>query len=147
MDFKEAVGRHVRQGVKTTEVLFQIPNEDEWHKTVIDGKRTPYELAKHLALLFEADLMLAKGATAEQMSQFYAEDVPIDELSNRMQASAVIFEEALRTGFETKPSYWGVLDTDAGWCIEMVGHFYHHRAQFFDQLVLLGHVIDLQLFE
>lgn len=147
MDFKEAVIRHVRQGVETTELLFQIPNTDDWEKTVIEGKRTPYELAKHLALLFEADLMLAQGATAEEMRQFYAEDVPVDELSNRMHASSVIFEEALREGFEPKRTYWGVLDTDAGWCIEMVGHFYHHRAQFFDQLVLLGHAIDVQLFE
>ncbi|WP_114569717.1 DinB family protein [Exiguobacterium flavidum] len=147
MDFKKAVTRHVRQGVETTHILFQIPNEEDWHKKVIDGKRTPYEIAKHLALLFEADLMIAKGATAEEMRRFYDQDVPIADLSDRMSASAVLFEEALRNGFETRQTYWGVHDTDAGWCIEMVGHFYHHRAQFFDQLVLLGHVIDFQLFE
>lgn len=146
-DWQEALGRHVRVGVRTTRSLIRLIRSEDWDKRPVPGKRSVYEVAVHLAVLLEADLRIATGATADEMAQFYAIPVPPDQLVDRLEQSWQYYQDRSATGFSTKTTYWGVTDSSAGWLLEAAVHLYHHRSQLFDYLNLLGYDIKLDLFE
>lgn len=146
-EWQEAVLRHVGVGVRTTRSLIQLIRPEDWDKRPIPGKRSVYEVAVHLAVLLEADLRIATGATASEMSDFYAVPVPVDQIVERLEQAFHAYEQQLMTGFSTRSTYWGVTDSAPGWLMEAAVHLYHHRSQLFDYLNLLGYEIDLALFE
>ncbi|MGI1805370.1 DinB family protein [Exiguobacterium sp. TDN 0502] len=146
-DWERALIRHVGVGVKTSKALFEKIEVKDWDERPIPGKRTVGEVAVHLAVLLEADLLLAEGATAEAMQAFYAEPVTRDQLSERIDRAFRIYQEKLTTGFVARPTYWGVDDSMNGWAIEATVHLYHHRSQLFDYLNILGYELEISLFE
>ena len=146
-EWQEALQRHVAVGVRTTSRLMERIRPDDWEKQPIPGKRSVYEVAAHLAVLLEADLRIATGATAEEMARFYAIPVPPDQLADRLDQSWQYYQDRLAGGFATAPTYWGVADSSSGWLMEAAVHLYHHRSQLFDYLNLLGYDIELALFE
>nr|WP_251132426.1 DinB family protein [Exiguobacterium sp. s105] len=146
-EWQQALQRHVAVGVRTTSRLMEVIQPDDWQKRPIAGKRSVYEVAAHLAVLLEADLRIATGATAEEMAQFYAIPVPTGQLVDRLDQSWQYYQDRLAGGFATEPTYWGVRDSSSGWLVEAAVHLYHHRSQLFDYLNLLGYDIELALFE
>ncbi|MCT4780208.1 MULTISPECIES: DinB family protein [Exiguobacterium] len=146
-EWQTALRRHVGVGVRTTKELIRLIQADDWQKRPIPGKRSVYEVAVHLAVLLEADLRIATGASASEMADFYAIPVPIDQIVDRLDESFQYYEQRLMTGFLTRPTYWGVADGSTGWLLEAAVHLYHHRSQLFDYLNLLGYEMDLALFE
>ncbi|WP_214850302.1 DinB family protein [Exiguobacterium sp. s193] len=146
-EWQEALQRHVAVGVRTTRELIQLIRPDDWEKQPIPGKRSVYEVAAHLAVLLEADLRIATGATASEMARFYAIPVPPNQLTDRLDQSWQYYQDRLACGFATEPTYWGVADSSSGWLMEAAVHLYHHRSQLFDYLNLLGYDIKLDLFE
>ncbi|WP_313586301.1 DinB family protein [Exiguobacterium sp.] len=146
-DWERALIRHVSVGVKTSKVLFKKIEAKDWNTQPILGKRTVGEVAVHLAVLLEADLMLAEGATAEAMQAFYAEPVTCNQLSERIDQAFRVYQEKVTVGFLTRPTYWGVTDSMNGWAIEAAVHLYHHRSQLFDYLNILGYELEISLFE
>lgn len=146
-DWERALIRHVGVGVKTSKVLFKKIEAKDWDARPIPGKRTVGEVAVHLAVLLEADLLIAAGANAETMETFYAEPVTRDQLCDRIDRAFRIYQEKLTTGFMTRPTYWGVDDSMNGWAIEAAVHLYHHRSQLFDYLNILGYELKISLFE
>lgn len=146
-DWERALIRHVGVGVKTSKVLFKKIEAKDWDARPIPGKRTVGEVAVHLAVLLEADLLIATGANAETMETFYAEQVTRDQLCDRIDRAFRIYQEKLTTGFMTRPTYWGVDDSMNGWAIEAAVHLYHHRSQLFDYLNILGYELKISLFE
>lgn len=146
-DWQQALDRHVGVGVRTTRALIRLIQPEDWDKHPIPGKRSVYEVAVHLAVLLEADLRIATGATADEMGQFYAIPVPPDQLVDRLDRSWQYYQDRLASGFATEPTYWDVSDSSAGWLMEAAVHLYHHRSQLFDYLNLLGYDIKLNLFE
>ncbi|WP_294747011.1 DinB family protein [uncultured Exiguobacterium sp.] len=146
-DWEYALIRHVSVGVKTSKALFEKIEVQDWDAQPIPGKRTVGEVAVHLAVLLEADLMLAEGATAETMQAFYATPVLRDQLSERIDQAFQVYQEKVTAGFSTRPTYWGVTDSMNGWTIEAAVHLYHHRSQLFDYLNILGYELKISLFE
>lgn len=146
-DWQQALDRHVGVGVRTTRALIQLIQPEDWDKRPISGKRSVYEVAVHLAVLLEADLRIATGATADEMAQFYAAPVPSGQLIDRLDQSWRYYQDRLTTGFAAETTYWGVSDSSTGWLLEAAVHLYHHRSQLFDYLNLLGYDIQLDLFE
>ena len=92
-DWERALIRHVSVGVKTSKVLFEKIEAQDWDAQPIPGKRTVGEVAVHLAVLLEADLMIAEGATAEAMQAFYAEPVMCNQLSERINQAFRVYQE------------------------------------------------------
>lgn len=146
-DWERALLLHVGVGVKTSKVLFEKIEAEDWDARPIPGKRTVGEVAVHLAVLLEADLLIASGVTAETMETFYVKPVTRDQLSERIDRAFCIYQEKLTTGFVTRPTYWGVEDSMNGWAIEAAVHLYHHRSQLFDYLNILGYELKISLFE
>ena len=117
-------------------------------------KRSIGELAFHLAIVMQADMLIMNGSSAEEMDRFYQMKEE-DTLEGMQKALSEGFEmlAAVYHSFSEKElaepmvSYWGVSYTRYEWLLEVIAHLYHHRAQLHLMLTAIGAEMDVPLFE
>lgn len=119
----------------------------------LKGKRSLQELLSHLVIIGEADCMIAKGYTGEQMTAFYkgkqrgSKAEMLKELGRSLKYLKEYFysleEEELVEEFTT---YWGEVYSRYEWLIQIVAHLHHHRVQVYDMMMQLGMEAEVTLF-
>ncbi|KKO54305.1 DinB family protein [Paenibacillus sp. DMB20] len=131
-----SVLHQIEFAVHTLVRMIEILEENDLEKRPSPDKRSIGEVLEHLATLFEADWRISKGASKEEMDEFYAgisypslESIKEGLLSNyetlRSRYSKLSNEELLAK----TTSYWGVTYTRYEWLLEILAHLYHHRGQ------------------
>lgn len=119
-----------------------------------ENKRSVRELFVHLALLCKADYFIMEGHSQKYMKEFYLQAQPHtkQEIKECMSDSFHFLSEVSAKFTETelneqKASYWGTVYSRFEWLLQILSHFYHHRAQIHSFLVINGCILDVKLFE
>lgn len=124
---------------------------------IYPGGRTCFELLTHIALIPEADVMLIKGASADEMQDYYhywqKEVTSIEVFEARLELSMNILMDFYNQLEEdellnTKMTYWQTRQTYLDWLLIILTHLTHHRAQLHSAVKQFGGEIEtIQLFE
>lgn len=141
--------------VTSTSELISSIEESEWKVRPTDGKFSIGELIGHIALICEADLRIADGASETEMSAFYNSRTPkskeqaIVELAHSFEQLKTVYlpldDDQLQ---KTHTAYWGVSYSRFEWLLETLVHLTHHRGQLHSLIVhSLGNDPKIALFE
>lgn len=141
--------------VTSTSELISTIEESVWEMRPTDGKFSIGELISHIALICEADLRIANGASETEMSAFYSSNTPkskeqaITELAHsfeQLKNSYLPLDESQLQEIHT--AYWGVSYSRFEWLLETLVHLTHHRGQLHSMIVhSLGKDPKIALFE
>ncbi|WP_110113366.1 DinB family protein [Bacillus sp. CGMCC 1.16541] len=152
--YVQGVLHQLSVAISTVLTMMEELSEEELDQGPIQGKRSMRELLSHLSLVIKADYLISTEATEEEMGYFYATHSPttLSEMKTTLKEGykevALTYhrmtDEMLQ---EKKEAYWGVSYTRFDWLLEIMNHFYHHRAQFHLYLVLSEKDPDIPLFE
>lgn len=120
-----------------------------------ENKLSIGQLAAHLSLICQADLLISDEASEEQMSIFYSSNhlQTILEVKETLLANYNLLENRYleytkEELMQTTTSYWGVSYTRFEWLLEISSHLYHHRGQLHAMLVhCVGKDPEVALFE
>lgn len=135
----------------SVEALFSEIQPDQLQWQARDNMWKLIDLANHLAQIPSTDLAIPQGATREQIQEIehsLRRENPA-ELFAVWQAGAAkvkaYYESMSAEDFETKvtQAFYGQGATQQEWLLEMITHAYHHRAQLFTYLKMLGRPIDM----
>ncbi|TSB45941.1 DinB family protein [Alkalicoccobacillus porphyridii] len=140
--------------IKTIEIADQLTPED-LHKRPTPDKHSIRELLEHLALICQADLLIASGASQQEMDEYYAKHSikEFDQIKKSMLDNYSTLEETYLNYSDEElkapvTSFWGVTYTRYEWLLEIVAHLYHHRGQLHAILVHYYKMdLRVQLFE
>lgn len=138
----EQVFHQLELVVTSTSELISSIEESDWEVRPTEGKFSIGELVGHLALICDADLRIADGASETEMRAFYSSNTP------RSKEQAVIqlahsFKQ-LKTFYlpltdsqlqKIHTAYWGVSYSRFEWLLEILVHLTHHRGQLHSMLV------------
>jgi uncharacterized damage-inducible protein DinB len=130
--------------------ILRLARPDDYQFSPGRGMRTLFECCNHLAQIPLVDLRILRGAKQDEVRE-------LEESLNREDVEA--WCELLREGnsevrrfMETLTfdayengsgtAFYGRTQTHAQWLLEIVTHMYHHRAQVFLYLKLLGYPVD-----
>ncbi|WP_025027838.1 DinB family protein [Caldalkalibacillus mannanilyticus] len=120
---------------KTIEIIDKLEESDLQKKPSAD-KRSIGELLEHIAIICKADLLIANGATQEEMNIFYSSVTykTRSELKNGLIQNFELLEEKYLNYTEQElqqeiTSFWGVTYSRYEWLLEILSHIYHHRGQ------------------
>ncbi len=151
----EQVFHQLELVVASTVELISSIEESDWEIRPTDGKFSIGELIGHLALICEADLRIANGASESEMSSFYgskplpSKEQAIIELMygfERLKNVYLPLSEGQLQKMHT--AYWGVSYSRFEWLLEMLVHLTHHRGQLHSMIVhSLGKDPKTALFE
>jgi len=140
--------------VKNCERLLGMirPEHADYRPVAAEGVRIRNlsELANHLAQIPQVDTGIMRGLPEDEIQRLERELLRREphelikvlreghaELNRFMeQMSMAQFEAGSGTAF------YGRTQTYAAWLLEVVTHLYHHRAQLFSYLKLLGYQVD-----
>ena len=112
--------------------------------------RTLLELANHLAQVPAADYRIMRGDAETQVSAYEEElrrESPDDWRSVMREGAADLaryVEHLTHDNYENGSctAYYGRTQTNAQWLLEVITHIYHHRAQLFTYLKILGYDVN-----
>ncbi len=116
------------------------------------GVRSLLELGNHFAAVPLVDLAILQSNSHQVVETI--EDTlhgagPVDwiEIFERgARAVAEFFERMSEEDFETRMSraHYGMANEQSIWLLEMLGHIYHHRGQFYAYLRMLNVKVDVE---
>jgi uncharacterized damage-inducible protein DinB len=125
----------------TVEMIDQLEESDLLKRPTPD-KYSIGELLEHIAKICKADLLIANGATQEEMSDFYSSLAYKDlhEIKAGIRTNFELLEETYRSYSEVElqqkvTSFWGISYSRYEWLLEVSAHVYHHRGQLHAMLV------------
>jgi len=116
------------------------------------GVRSLLELGNHFAAVPLVDLATLQG-NPHQVTETIEDTLhgagPTDwiEIFERgARAVAEFYERLTEEEFETKTSraHYGTANEQSVWLLEMLGHIYHHRGQFYAYLRMLNVRVDIE---
>lgn len=152
--YVQAVIHQLQIAVKTVLDMYEVMEEESLDQKPIPEKRSIRELSSHLSILMKADLLIMEGNSKEGMNLFYKNSTPhtieemkkvlvsgFEDLSQKYQSYSI---EELN---EIKASYWGVPYSRFEWLLQIMAHFYHHRAQLHMFLSESKNMDNINLFE
>jgi len=135
--------------------ILALARPDDLDFRPTDRMRSLRELGHHLAQVPAVDLAIMRGLKQEEVQ---AEE---DRLTQQAEGSALpggwagvlgggakelarYMETLTLNDFEagSGSAFYGRTQTNAQWLLETVNHMYHHRAQFFTYLKLLGYDVN-----
>ncbi|HYG57721.1 MAG TPA: DinB family protein [Symbiobacteriaceae bacterium] len=125
------------------------PDQVDWRPR--ENMRTLLELANHLAQVPAVDLKILQGGSEEEVRAL--------EASQYRYGPAELIH-VWRTGLDAVAEFYGALSPEqyeqqvgkafyghtaplSEWLLEIITHSYHHRAQFFTYLKMLGRPVDM----
>jgi uncharacterized damage-inducible protein DinB len=154
MVYVEEVLNQLNVAVESVKVLLNFLNEENLNLRPIEGKRSIGELAQHLCECIGADLKIVEGYSQTEMEQYYnsvscytIRDLQ-ELLSNNIHALHLQYLNYTESElFEIKTSYWGASYSRFEWLVQIVAHFYHHRAQLHLLITQYIKEITIPLFE
>ncbi|MFJ7406848.1 MULTISPECIES: DinB family protein [unclassified Lysinibacillus] len=145
----------IKVAVTTIVQMIEKLAEQELHKRPTPNKHSIGELVEHIAMICEADALIADGTSKEKMDEYYAR-VSYNNLAD-MKEGLIKNYHFLEDKFmnytekelqEEVTSYWGVTYSRYEWLLEIVAHVYHHRGQLHAMLVhCYGIDLKVSLFE
>ncbi|QPC45901.1 DinB family protein [Mangrovibacillus cuniculi] len=151
--YLDAAFKQVEYCIATIGKMIESISVDQLEYRPLEGKRSLKELLSHLVIIGEADCLIAKGYSGEQMMVFYkgkqinSKAEMIKELERFIKYLKDYFysleEEELAEEFTT---YWGEVYSRYEWFTQIIAHLHHHRAQVFDMMVQLGIEAEVTLF-
>jgi len=148
---QEHLLRELQNVGRSVERLFSLLPADRLEWRPQENMRTLLELANHLAQVPSVDLKILQGAAQPEVQG-------LERALTRGDAGALT--EVWRHGVEAVAAYYGPLTaerfmTETGkafygheatlseWLLEIITHTYHHRAQLFTYLKLMGLPVDM----
>ncbi|MBP0724679.1 DinB family protein [Bacillus sp. RG28] len=154
MVYVEEVLNQLNVAVESVKVLLNYLNEENLNLRPIEGKRSIGELAQHQCECIGADLKIIEGSTQYEMEQYYnsircytirdLQELLTNNIHTLHQQYLNYTESEL---FEIKTSYWGASYSRFEWLVQIVAHFYHHRAQLHLLITQYINEITIPLFE
>ncbi|MGP4039792.1 DinB family protein [Gracilibacillus sp. D59] len=132
----ENVLHQIEVAVNTVIEIIEKLEEDDLQKRPTSNKHSIGELLEHIALICEADWLISKEATKEEMENLYAE-VSYENLDSIKDGLITNFE-SLKSNYmnlteqellSETTSHWGLTYTKYEWLLEILAHVYHHRGQ------------------
>jgi uncharacterized damage-inducible protein DinB len=132
------------------ELFAQIPETDRtWRPR--DNMRNLLELANHLAQIPAVDLLILQGGSQEQVRDLEARlwrDQPSALFAvwrEGVEAVGAFFKSLTPERFQTEigRAFYGHEAPLKEWLMEIITHAYHHRAQLFTYLKILGRPVDM----
>lgn len=136
MMYVEAVLNQLIVAVESTKLLLSYLNEENFDLTPSKGKRSIGELAQHVCECIGADLQIVEGASKIEMEKYYnsVQCRTVQDLQALLIHNVNALQEKYLTYdknklFEMKTSYWGTCYSRFEWLVQILAHFYHHRAQ------------------
>lgn len=137
-------------GIRSMIQMLQHVSYDELQLQPIHNKRSLFEICTHMALIPHADLLIANGASKEELDAFYGSytfstthDIQKTMLESFQLLCKTFQSYSTAELEEITQSYWGVSYSRFEWLLQIVVHFYHHRAQL--HTLLTEHVCGLQV--
>lgn len=140
--------------VKNCERLLAMlkPEHAEYRPPAAEGVRVRSlsELANHLAQIPQVDIALMRGLSEEEVGRLerdlYRRD-PQDMIKVMRDGHAELnrfMEQLPMAQYEagSGTAYYGRTQTYSGWLLEALTHMFHHRAQLFTYMKLLGYPVD-----
>jgi uncharacterized damage-inducible protein DinB len=114
--------------------------------------RSMLELGNHFAAVPLVDLAILQsnpGQVTETIEDTLHGAGPVDwvEIFARgSRAVAEFFERMSEEEFETSVTraHYGTAKEQSVWLLEMIGHIYHHRGQFYAYLLMLNVSVDVE---
>ncbi|HFJ9285645.1 DinB family protein [Bacillus cereus group sp. N11] len=152
--FVQSALHQLKVAVDTSIQILNQYNESDLKITLIESKRSLFEMCTHLSLICHADLLILNGISEKELHTFYIEQTP--ETIAQMQQMMIQGYDLLSKTFlsysneelaEIMTAYWDIAYSRFEWLLEIVAHFYHHRSQI--HILLVEHVKDpcIPLFE
>ncbi|WP_369899958.1 DinB family protein [Bacillus manliponensis] len=148
--FTTAALHQLEVGVKSMIQIMQRVSYEELQLQPLHNKRSLFDICTHMALIPHADLLIANGASKEELDRFYnrytfstTQDIQKTLLENFHFLRETFQSYSITELKEIKQSYWGVSYTRFEWLLQIVAHFYHHRAQL--HTLLTEHIRDLHI--
>lgn len=151
MPYQQDLLKGLSQLTGSIEELFsQIqPEHLDWRPR--ENMRTLMELANHLAQVPAVDRLILKGATEAEVR---ALEVSLRRSSpgelaevwrSGLQEASAYFDSLTPEQFQTEvgKAFYGHAAPMHEWLLEIITHSYHHRAQLFTYLKLLGRPVDM----
>ena len=132
----------LKLALTTTVEIMDTLDETDLGNRPSPNKHSIGEVLEHIALICRADLLIAGGATKEEMDRFYSSVSyrSLKEMRTAIFAHYGHLEEQYSHLSEDElqqpvTSYWGVNYSRYEWLLEIVAHVYHHRGQLHAMLV------------
>jgi uncharacterized damage-inducible protein DinB len=130
--------------------LLELAKPEDYGWRPRDNMRTLLELANHLAQVPGIDLLIFQGLAEHEISEQERQlkrDTPaglVEQLRRGTEDLQRFMEKQSVDAFEhnSGTAYYGRTQTYAQWLLEALTHLYHHRAQFFSYLKMLGYAIN-----
>lgn len=126
----------IKIALTTTAGILDNLEEADLLKRPSSNKHSVGELSAHIAMICKADLLISKGATQEEMNEFYSNitDMDLDAIKEALVVNYQHLEEEYLNLTEVElqekiAAYWGVTYTRYEWLLEVLAHVYHHRGQ------------------
>jgi uncharacterized damage-inducible protein DinB len=148
-----SVLNQLKIAVDSTVIMFEKIEEKNLISKSLGHKRSIHDLCEHISLIIPADILILNGGTEIEMREFYNENSrkSIKEMKEQLITNFTYLEE-LYNSFtmdelsEIKKAYWEVSYSRYEWLLEILVHFYHHRAQL--HMLIAEHIdVDIRLFE
>lgn len=133
--------------------LLEHVNDEVLQERPIANKMSVWEVCVHLTQIPQADLLIQKGNSEQQMAHFYQTNMPDSIVNAKVQFTTGI--QSLISYFEVQTdaelvskftTYWGSEYSSAEWFIQILNHLTHHRAQLHQYLLFLGQNVQVVLF-
>ncbi|WP_019241074.1 MULTISPECIES: DinB family protein [Bacillus] len=145
----ESILYQIYLALSTTKEMLQSLTDEDLTLRPTPNKYSVGELFEHIAIICKADLLIADGATEEEMRQLYSSC----DLDNKKDIVVALVENynLLRNEYmnysetdlqEKLTAYWGVTYTRYEWLLEILTHVIHHRGQLHAMLI---HCININL--
>jgi len=132
----------IKIALTTTIEIMEKLDESDLLKRPSADKHSIGELLAHIANICRADLLIANGATQNEMNQFYSsvDYRGINEIKTGILNNFKLLEDRYLNYSEVElqqkiTSFWGVSYSRYEWLLEMIAHVYHHRGQLHAMLV------------
>ncbi len=132
----------IKVALTTTIEIIDKLEELDLQKRPSPNKHSIGELLEHISIICKADLLIANGATKDEMIDFYStvtyenstqiKDALLDNFEPLKEVYMNYSEAELQ---ERITSYWGITYTKYEWLLEILAHVYHHRGQLHALLV------------
>ncbi|MDF2945772.1 MAG: hypothetical protein K0S51_451 [Bacillales bacterium] len=129
-----SVINQLKIAVDSTVIMFERIEESKLLTKPLKGATS--ELCEHISLLIAADINILNGKTETEMKDFYnensgrsLEEMKVQLLTSFKNLVEIYSNYTSQELFEIKKAYWGVSYSRYEWLLEILVHFYHHRAQ------------------
>jgi uncharacterized damage-inducible protein DinB len=136
MVYVNEVLNQLKIAVESVNVLLSYLNKENLDLKPIKDKRSLGELAQHVCECIGADLQIVEGSSKNEMEKYYnsVRCSTLNELQELLTKNIHALQKQYLTYseielFEMKTSYWGTCYSRFEWLIQILAHFYHHRAQ------------------